>query len=78
DIVVPLSPGSDGLSTLHIWIDGSVIETFVDKRQAITARCYANAPEPAGIRVIWTGAVDSLKNLVVSDLKPVSDDRLTT
>ena len=78
DKVVPLSPDRDGLSSLHIWIDGSVIETFVDKRRVITTRCYATAPEPTRIHVIWTGGVDSLKNLTVSDVKPVSDDRLTT
>jgi len=78
DKSVPLSPGRDGLSSLHIWIDGSVIETFVDRRQVITTRFYA-APEESGeIRVMWTGAVNLLKSLVVSGVKPVSDDRLTT
>jgi beta-fructofuranosidase len=76
--VMPLSPDTDGLSSLHIWIDGSVIETFVDKRRAITTRCYATTVEPAEIHVVWTGAVDSLMSLIVSGIKPISDDRLTT
>ena len=78
DKAVPLNQDRDGLSTLHIWIDGSVIETFVDKRHAITTRCYSAAPEPAGIRLAWNGAVDSLKNLTVSELKAISDDRLAS
>jgi beta-fructofuranosidase len=78
DKVVRLSPDRDGLSTLDIWIDGSVIETFVDKRHAITTRCYSAAPKPAGIRVAWNGAVDSLKSLTVSELKAISNDRLTS
>jgi hypothetical protein len=75
---MPLSPDSDGFSTLHIWIDGSVIETFVDKRRAITARCYPTANELAEIHVGWTGAVDSLKSLMLSGIKQISDDRLTS
>lgn len=78
DKSVALSPDSNGLSSLDIWIDGSVIETLVDRRQVITTRFYA-APEKSGeIHVMWTGAVDMLKSLIVSGVKPISDDRLTT
>ena len=76
--VVPLRPDIDGLSHVHIWIDGSVIETFIDKSHAITTRCYATTSGTSEINVSWTGAVDSLKSLVISDIKPISDDRLTT
>jgi beta-fructofuranosidase len=38
DKLLPLSPDVNGDSTLHLWIDGSVMETFIDKRQAITTR----------------------------------------
>jgi beta-fructofuranosidase len=78
DKVVPLSPDRDGHSSLHIWIDGSVVEIFVDKRRAITSRLYAAPLNPAEINIAWTGAVDSLKSLVVSEVKPISDDRLTS
>lgn len=78
DKSVALSPDSNGLSSVHIWIDGSVIETFVDRKHAITTRFYA-APEESGeIHVMWTGAVDMLKSLIVSGVKPISHDRLTT
>jgi beta-fructofuranosidase len=77
DKVVPLNPDRDGISSLHIWIDGSVIETFVDERQVITSRCYTASSEAADIQVVWRGSVAMLKSLIVSNLRPVSDDRLT-
>ena len=75
---VPLSPDSDGFSSLHICIDASVIETIVDKRQAITTRCYATSGDSGEVHLGWDGAADSLKSLEVSDIKPISDDRLTS
>jgi len=76
--IVPLSPDRDGHCSLHIWIDGSVIETFVDKRHAITTRCYAIGIEASGIHMAWAGAVDSLIDLAASEVRPASNDRLTT
>jgi beta-fructofuranosidase len=78
DKLLPLSPDRDGLSTLHLWIDGSVIETFIDKRQVVTTRCYAAPAGPAEIRVVWNGASNLLKNLNVSAMGSISSDRLTT
>jgi hypothetical protein len=54
-------------------MDGSVIEAFVDNKEAMTARCYK--PSPDAIDVVWTGAKESL---VVSAVKPISPDRLTS
>jgi beta-fructofuranosidase len=74
--VLPLSPDPDGVSTVHLWLDGSVIETFVDRKEAMTARCYT--PSPGGIQLAWTGALDALKSLTVSSVTPISKDRLTS
>ena len=41
-----LSPDQDGVSTINLWMDGSIIETFVDRKEAMTARCYT--PSPSG------------------------------
>jgi beta-fructofuranosidase len=71
---VPLSPDADGYSLLHLWIDGSVIEAFVDSREAVTARCYT----PGEIELAWIGPRDALRSLAVSNLKPISTDRLTS
>jgi beta-fructofuranosidase len=73
-----LNPDREGISSLHIWIDGSIIETFLDKRQAITTRCYAFPEDSGEIQVAWAGPVDLLKSMVISSIKPISDDRLTT
>jgi beta-fructofuranosidase len=37
---IPLAPDHEGISTLDLWFDGSVIEIFVDRRQAVTKHCY--------------------------------------
>ena len=76
--ILPLSPDSGGISFVHIWIDGSIIETFVDKKHAITTRCYTVPEESGEIHVVWAGAVDMLKSLIISDVRPISDNRLTT
>jgi beta-fructofuranosidase len=73
---LPLSPDQDGVSTIHLWMDGSIIETFVDRKEAMTARCFT--PSPAGIQLAWTGAADALKSLTVSRVTPISNDRLTS
>ena len=78
DRAVPLSPNRDGVSSFDIWIDGSVIETIVDRRQAITARSYASTSQAGEIHVIWNRRRQLLKCLVVSDVNAISDDRLTT
>jgi len=78
DRTLALSPDSLGHSTLHLWIDGSIIELFVDSKQVITVRCYEIAAGSNDIRVKWTGGADSLLSLTVSDIAPISQDRLTT
>jgi Glycosyl hydrolases family 32 C terminal len=71
-----LSPDRDGVSTVHLWFDGSVIETFVDREEAMTARCYL--PSPGDIQLVWTGAAEAMKSLTLSHVTPISPDRLTT
>src|SRR6185437_5483451 len=78
DKLLPLSPDHDGLSTLQLWVDASVIETFMDNRQVITTRCYPESNEAGEIRVLWNGASDALKELTISDIRPISADRLTS
>jgi hypothetical protein len=72
---VPLSPDRDGLSSVRLFIDGSIIETFVDNKEAVTARCYT--PAPGTIQVVRTGTAGTLSSLEVSSITPISKDRLT-
>ena len=76
DKMVPISPDADGLSSVSLWIDGSVIEIFVNNKQAITTRHYQ--PSLDRILIKWTGAPIALKSLTVSGVKPISSDRLTS
>jgi beta-fructofuranosidase len=78
DRLLPLSPDAIGDSTFHLWVDGSIIETFIDRKQAVTTRYYGAPEEPGEIRVVWSGPVTSLKSITISGMKPISSDRLTT
>jgi len=76
DRVVPLNPNQEGISTIDLWMDGSVIEIFIDSREAMTVRSYKSAAND--IRIAWTGPAQMLKSLSVSDVTPISTDRLTS
>ncbi|MGA8028465.1 MAG: glycoside hydrolase family 32 protein [Bryobacteraceae bacterium] len=78
DQTLLLSADQEGFSTAHIWIDGSVIETFIDKKQVITMRSYAGPNQLDDIDVVWSGPADAMKSLTISSIKRISNDRLTT
>src|SRR5258708_2342225 len=78
DRLLSLSPVSDHVSTVHIWLDGSVVETFLDKRQSMTTRCYEPADQAGEVEVTWSGSPGQLKEDAVFQLPPVSSDRLAT
>ena len=72
---MPLSPDRDGLASVRLFIDGSIIETFVNSREVMTARCYTAAA--VDIQVAWTGTPDALSTLELFSITPISKDRLT-
>ena len=76
DKTLTLSPNQDGLSTVEIWMDGSVIELFADKREAVIVRVYDLVTGP--IHLAWTGAAEPLQSISVSAISSISPDRLTT
>lgn len=78
DRLLPLSPDTDQLSTVRVFVDGSVVETFLDKRQAMTTRCYESADPAVEMRAIWSGASGQLKDYSVFQLRAISPDRLTS
>jgi beta-fructofuranosidase len=75
DRAIALSLDREGISTIDLWMDGSVIEIFLDRRDAMTARSY----KPAGkeVFIAWTGSAATLKSLSLSDVAPISANRLT-
>ncbi len=78
DRLLALNPDADHISTIHIWLDGSVVESFLDKRQAMTTRCYEPANQAGEVQVTWSGSPGQLKEYHVFQLRPISSDRLTT
>jgi beta-fructofuranosidase len=78
DRLLALSPDPDQNSTIEIWLDGSVVETYLDKRQVITSRCYEPTDATGEVEVWWTGSPGQLKEFSVFQLHSISADKLTT
>jgi hypothetical protein len=73
---VALLPDRDEFSSVRLFIDGSIIEAFIDSKEAVTARCYT--PAPGAIQVAWTGPGETRSSVEVSSITPISKDRLTS
>lgn len=75
---MPLSVKVGGVIEFHLYIDGSVIESFVNGEVAYTKRFYyaGSAAPKLGIQV--DGALKSLSELSMWQLSPISPNRLTT
>jgi len=63
---------------LHLYIDGSVIEVFVNGQAACTRRFYPAGNGERDVRMQWTGKTVGIASLSVWQLTPISADRLTT
>lgn len=68
-------PVKDGDAVrLHIFLDGSVLEIFVNEAIALTARVYQRPSGPLGMKI--EGDVEPI-SLDVWQMTPISKDRLT-
>lgn len=63
---------------LDLYIDGSVIEAFVNNKIAYTKRFYYAGGSSRDMGVKWTGKTTNLVRLSVSQLTPISTNRLTS
>jgi sucrose-6-phosphate hydrolase SacC (GH32 family) len=63
---------------LHFYIDGSVIELFVNNQTTFTKRFYYPGPTAPEIAVSITGKASDITRLSLWQLSPISKDRLTT
>jgi len=61
--------------SVHVFVDGSVIEIFVSGRVAYTQRFYYEGPSAPAITVRTTGSATTLRSW---SLDAISTDRLTT
>lgn len=73
-----LNPDASRHSEVSIWIDGSVLEVFVDHKYSITLRSYISSTDPGSIEVEWSGASEPLLSFHASEVTPISLDRLTS
>ena len=64
-----------GMSVIDLWMDASAAEIFVDRSSVTTERVYG-APE-AALRCTWSGAAGVIAKVDVSEVRPISRDRLT-
>ena len=78
DISMPVSPNEYGVSTVEIWLDGSVAEILVDSREVLTHRSYAQPAKADKLFLRWKGNPEGLKELRLSGVRAISADRLTT
>ena len=73
-IAAPL-PGPPGSPvSLHIFLDGSVLEVFANKTAALTARIYQIPSGPLRLKLDGDAEIISLDSW---QMKPISKDRLT-
>lgn len=68
----------EGRLDIRLFLDGSVIEVFVNGRVACTRRIYLPGEKASDVLVKFEGGSDQLQDLSVWQLKAISRDRLTT
>jgi len=73
-----ISRAQDEPLELHFYIDGSVIELFVNKQAMFTKRFYYPGPTAPEIGIKIAGNTAGIQRLSLWQLRPISKDRLTT
>jgi beta-fructofuranosidase len=74
----PLTSAAQEDLNLHLYIDGSVIEVFVNSQVVYTKRIYPLSSSAEDLCLQWTGRTSNIVGLSVWQLSPISADRLTT
>ncbi|HEX3436825.1 MAG TPA: glycoside hydrolase family 32 protein [Pseudacidobacterium sp.] len=74
---VPLHFGNAGGLALHFYIDGSMIEAFVNDQAAYTKRFYYSGASAPLLGIKINGNAANLSSLTMWQLSPISPDRLT-
>jgi beta-fructofuranosidase len=75
NVMAPLSEGNGSRLRLHLLLDGSVMEVFIDKATSLTARIYQTPSGP--LRIKMMGDVE-LVSFDAWQMLPISNDRLTS
>jgi beta-fructofuranosidase len=77
DRPIPLALEQDENLEMHLYVDGSVIEAFVNGQIACTRRFYYSG-NAQPLRLKWTGKTADIASLSLWQLTPTSNDRFTT
>ena len=75
---IPIALGDSENLEFHFYIDGSVIELFVNSQVTCTRRFYYSGKNPQDLCMNWTGKTANIVSLSVWQLSPISSNRLTT
>lgn len=75
---IPIFPGENKSLDFNLYVDGSVIEVFLNGEAACTKRFYFPGSSPQNLQMQWTGRSTNIENLQVWQLSPISANRLTT
>jgi beta-fructofuranosidase len=62
---------------IHLYVDGSVMEVFINGQAVFTKRFYAVGSQARELRLQWTGKTAPISGLSVWQIAPISADRLT-
>lgn len=68
--------GGGGDLQLHLFLDGSVVECFINDRTVLTTRTYISPAESLRFEAP-SGLIESIVSLNVWPVRPISPDRLT-
>jgi beta-fructofuranosidase len=63
---------------LHVFVDCSVIEVIANGRMCITERAYTSTAECTRVALYARGGTAKARYIETYQLKPISDDRMTT
>ncbi len=75
---LPVALGDHDKVELHLYVDSSVIEVFVNQQTACTKRFYYAGSNPQDLHMQWIGKTTNIASLSVWQMSPISSDRLTT
>jgi beta-fructofuranosidase len=75
---VPLALGEREDLSFHFYVDGSVIEMFVNDRVACTRRFYPSGTTAGNLHFKWIGSTAEMASFSTWQMASISADRLTS
>jgi beta-fructofuranosidase len=70
----PIPPGEDGLLTLHVFLDRTIVEVYANGCACLTARIYPSREDSRGVALVVQGGDAVVKAI---DIWELASDRTT-